>query len=95
MTKSNLHLVPPTFIRRQSLVGGERFTTDRLADLESEINDASERIVEIEKKLFLEVRARGEGGGALAPGGLRRRFRAGRLPGLCLRGNGARLRAAA
>jgi DNA mismatch repair protein MutS len=58
VTKSNLHLVPPTFIRRQSLVGGERYTTDRLADLESEINDASEKIVEIERNLFLEVRAR-------------------------------------
>jgi DNA mismatch repair protein MutS len=58
VTKSNLHLVPSSFIRRQSLVGGERFTTDRLADLESEINDASERIVEIERTLFLEVRAR-------------------------------------
>jgi DNA mismatch repair protein MutS len=57
VTKSHLHLVPPSFIRRQSLVGGERFTTDRLADLESEINDASERIVEIEKTLFLAVRA--------------------------------------
>jgi DNA mismatch repair protein MutS len=57
VTKSNLRLVPAHFIRRQSLVGGERFTTDRLADLESEINDASERIVEIEKTLFLEVRS--------------------------------------
>ncbi len=58
VTKSNLAAVPPHFIRRQSLVGGERYTTDRLADLESEINDASERIVEIERTLFLEVRAK-------------------------------------
>ncbi len=56
VTKSNLALVPPHFVRRQSLVGGERYTTDRLADLESEINDATERIVEIEKNLFLEIR---------------------------------------
>jgi DNA mismatch repair protein MutS len=58
VTKSNLGLVPQRFIRRQSLVGGERYTTDRLADLESEINDATERIVEIERTLFLEVRSR-------------------------------------
>ena len=58
VTKSNLSLVPAHFIRRQSLVGGERYTTERLADLESSINDASERIVEIERTLFLEVRAR-------------------------------------
>jgi DNA mismatch repair protein MutS len=57
VTKSNLPLVPKHFIRRQSLVGGERFTTDRLANIEMEINDASERIVEIERTLFLEVRA--------------------------------------
>lgn len=56
VTKSNLPLVPSHFIRRQSLVGGERYTTERLADLESEINDAAERIVEIEHTLFLRVR---------------------------------------
>jgi DNA mismatch repair protein MutS len=58
VTKSNLGLVPQRFIRRQSLVGGERYTTDRLADLESGINDAAERIIEIEKALFLSVRER-------------------------------------
>jgi DNA mismatch repair protein MutS len=56
VTKSNLGHVPPHFIRRQSLVGGERYTTDRLADIESEINDAAERMVELERTLFLAVR---------------------------------------
>lgn len=56
VTKGNLGSVPPHFIRRQSLVGGERYTTDQLADLESRINGAQERIVELEKALFLEVR---------------------------------------
>jgi DNA mismatch repair protein MutS len=56
VTKSNLGLVPAHFIRRQSLVGGERYTTDRLADIESEINDASERIIDLERTLFLAVR---------------------------------------
>ena len=55
VTKSNLSLVPSRFIRRQSLVGGERFTTETLADMESGMNDASERIVEIEQNLFLAV----------------------------------------
>ena len=58
VTKSNLHLVPQTFVRRQSMVGGERFSTERLAGIEEEINDASEKIIEIERTLFLEVRAR-------------------------------------
>ncbi len=61
VTKSNLAHVPDHFIRRQSLVGGERFTTDRLADLESQINDASERAVEIERTLFLQVRSQVKG----------------------------------
>jgi len=56
VTKGNLANVPDHFIRRQSLVGGERYTTDRLADLESKINGAQERIIELEKRLFLETR---------------------------------------
>ncbi len=56
VTRSNAGLVPGHFIRRQTLVGGERFSTARLGDLESEINNASERIVELERERFLEVR---------------------------------------
>ncbi len=58
VTKSNLSLVPSHFIRRQSLVGGERYSTERLAELESSISDASERLVELERARFLEVRER-------------------------------------
>jgi DNA mismatch repair protein MutS len=54
----NLSKVPPRFIRRQGMAGAERFTTDRLAGLESEINGSSDRIIELEKKLFLEIRGR-------------------------------------
>lgn len=56
VTKSNLGLVPDHFIRRQSLVGAERYTTDRLIELETELNSASEKIVELERSLFLEIR---------------------------------------
>ena len=56
VTKGKLDAVPPHFIRRQSLVAGERFTTARLTELESEINGATERIVELERRLFLAVR---------------------------------------
>jgi DNA mismatch repair protein MutS len=56
VTKSNTSLVPDHFIRRQSLVGSERYTTERLSELESEINNATEKIVELEKGLFLSVR---------------------------------------
>ena len=56
VTKNNLSRVPKHFIRRQGIVGGERYSTDRLAALESEINGASDKVVELEKKLFLEIR---------------------------------------
>ncbi len=56
VTKSNARLVPDHFIRRQSLVGTERYTTETLVELESELNNASEKIIELEKTLFLEVR---------------------------------------
>ena len=52
----NLAKVPSRFIRRQGIAGGERFTTDHLARLESEINGASDKIVELERRLFLEIR---------------------------------------
>ena len=48
---------PSHFIRRQSLSNGERYTTDRLADIEARINGAAERIVDLEKELFLVLRA--------------------------------------
>lgn len=56
VSKGKIDAVPQHFIRRQSLVAGERYTTDRLAEIESEINGATERIVELEKRLFLEIR---------------------------------------
>ncbi|GHT63075.1 DNA mismatch repair protein MutS [Spirochaetia bacterium] len=56
VTKVHLSKVPSHFIRRQGIVGGERFTTDKLAELESEINGASDKIIELEKQLFLELR---------------------------------------
>jgi len=56
VTKAHLTRVPSHFIRRQGIAGGERYSTDRLAALESEINGASEKVVELERKLFLEIR---------------------------------------
>jgi DNA mismatch repair protein MutS len=56
VTKIHLSKVPSYFIRRQAITGGERFTTDRLVHLESEINGASDRVIELEKQLFLELR---------------------------------------
>lgn len=56
VTKSYLDNVPDHFIRRQSLVGAERYTTEKLVNLESDLNSASEKIVVLEKTLFLKIR---------------------------------------
>jgi len=56
VTNINLSKVPSRFIRRQGIAGGERFTTDRLAALESEINGAEDKIIELERKLFFGIR---------------------------------------
>ncbi len=56
VTKSNLHLVPSDYIRKQTLVSSERFFTPELKEYEDKVLTAEERIGEIEHKLFLEVR---------------------------------------
>jgi len=57
VSKSNLHLVPQDYERKQTLVGAERFTTPELKEYEAKILDAQEKIVEIERRLFTELRA--------------------------------------
>lgn len=56
VSKGNLANVPSHFIRRQTLVNGERFTTDTLIDIESKLNSAVDDALEMEKKLFIELR---------------------------------------
>ena len=56
ISKPNLHLVPQDYERKQTLVGAERFTTPELKEYEAKILDAQEKIVEIERRLFTELR---------------------------------------
>ena len=56
VSKSNLHSVPHDYERKQTLVGAERFTTPELKEYETKILDAQEKIVEIERRLFTELR---------------------------------------
>jgi DNA mismatch repair protein MutS len=56
VSKPNLHLVPQDYGRKQTLVGAERFTTPELKEYEAKILDAQEKIVEIERRLFTELR---------------------------------------
>jgi DNA mismatch repair protein MutS len=57
ISKANLHHAPAEYERKQTLVNAERFTTPELKEYESKILDAQEKIVEIERRLFAELRA--------------------------------------
>ena len=57
VSKPNLHLVPAEYERKQTLVNAERFTTPELKEYEAKILDAEEKIVEIERRLFAELRS--------------------------------------
>lgn len=55
VSKSNLNLVPDTYIRKQTLTNGERFYTPELKEYESAILNAQERILELETALFRQI----------------------------------------
>jgi len=57
VSKPNLHLAPTDYERKQTLVNAERFTSPELKDYERKILAADERILEIERQLFVEVRS--------------------------------------
>ncbi len=57
VSKANLHLAPPDYERKQTLVNAERFTTPELKEYEAKILDAQEKMVEIERRMFAELRA--------------------------------------
>ncbi len=56
VTNSNLSLVPPYYIRKQTLVNCERFVTEELQTYEEKVLGAEERIATLEKDLFAEIR---------------------------------------
>ena len=55
ISNSNLAQAPEDYIRRQTLVGGERFITPEMKEYESLILNAQDRIGEIEGALFRQV----------------------------------------
>ena len=56
ITKSNLSAVPDDYERKQTLVNAERFTTPELKEYERKILTAHDRSIEIEKRIFAELR---------------------------------------
>ncbi len=55
ITKSNLHLVPADYQRKQTLIPAERYVTLELKEYESLVIHAQERIAELENNLFRQI----------------------------------------
>ncbi len=58
VTKSNLHLVPQDYIRKQTLTNAERFITEELKELEDKILGAEERSIRLENEIVKQLRQR-------------------------------------
>jgi DNA mismatch repair protein MutS len=52
VSKAQTKLVPESFYRKQTLVNGERYTTDRLIELERKISEAKQTSAETERALY-------------------------------------------
>lgn len=52
VSKGQLDKVPASFIRRQTLVGGERFTTDELMDIQEKLLSAKDEEAKRERSVF-------------------------------------------
>ena len=57
ISKSNLHLVPTDYLRKQTIAGGERFTTTPLKEYEEKVLGADERILAREIEIFEALRS--------------------------------------
>jgi DNA mismatch repair protein MutS len=57
VSKANLHAVPADYQRKQTIAGGERFTTPALKDYEEKVLGADERILARELEVFEALRA--------------------------------------
>jgi DNA mismatch repair protein MutS len=57
ISKPNLHLAPNDYERKQTLVNAERYTSPELKEYERKILAADERILEIERQLFVDLRS--------------------------------------
>lgn len=55
VTKSNLHMVPNNYIRKQTLVGGERFITPELKEYEAKVLSSEEKLKNLEYEIFQEI----------------------------------------
>lgn len=55
VTKPNLDMVPEDYIRKQTLVGSERFITPELKEYENKVLGSEERLKNLEYEIFREI----------------------------------------
>ncbi len=55
VSKSHLKKVPKNFVRRQTLVNNERYTTEELDEFEKEMISAKDKLYRLEKSLFQDL----------------------------------------
>jgi DNA mismatch repair protein MutS len=58
VTKTNLANVPQDYIRKQTLANAERFITPELKEYEEKVLGAEEKILDLEYRLFLDIRGK-------------------------------------
>jgi len=58
VTRSNLHLVPGDYVRKQTTVGAERYVTPELKEYEEKVLAAEEKRCALEQRIFEELCAR-------------------------------------
>ncbi|HEY6344757.1 MAG TPA: DNA mismatch repair protein MutS [Bryobacteraceae bacterium] len=56
ISKANQHLAPADYERKQTLVNAERFTTPELKELETQILEADEKMLTLEREIFEALR---------------------------------------
>lgn len=58
VSKANAHLVPADYIRKQTLVNGERYITEPLKEYEELVLGAEEKRIALELKIFEQIRSK-------------------------------------
>ncbi|KAF0091566.1 MAG: DNA mismatch repair protein MutS [Fusobacteria bacterium] len=56
ITKSNAHLAPADYIRKQTIASGERFINEELKNLEYALIHSKDKLIALEYEIFSEIR---------------------------------------
>ena len=57
LTKTNTHMAPPEYIRKQTLASCERYINQELKDLEYKLLSSKDKLKDLEYELFLKIRS--------------------------------------